>query len=47
MLESIRFPSGPSMYGINYQPICVHATSVNVLKNRILLDKYLVKAGYT
>ena len=24
---------------------CVHATSVNVFKNRI--DKYLVKAGYT
>ena len=24
---------------------CVHATSVNVYKNRI--DKYLVKAGYT
>ena len=24
---------------------CVHATSVNLFKNRI--DKYLVKAGYT
>ena len=24
---------------------CVHATSVNMFKNRI--DKYLVKAGYT
>ena len=24
---------------------CVHASSVNVFKNR--LDKYLVKAGYT
>ena len=24
---------------------CVHATSVNVFKNRI--DRYLVKAGYT
>ena len=24
---------------------CVHASSVNVFKNRI--DKYLVKAGYT
>ena len=34
------------MYGINYQLIVyVHATSVNVFKNRI--DKYLVKAGYT
>ena len=32
------------MYGINYQNY-VHATSVNVFKNRI--DKYLVKAGYT
>ena len=25
--------------------VCVHATSVNVFKNRI--DTYLVKAGYT
>ena len=32
------------MYGINYQLIdCVHATSVNVFKNRIY--KCLVKAG--
>ena len=35
------------MYGINYQrrQECVHASSVNMFKNRI--DKYLVKAGYT
>ena len=26
-------------------PECVHASSVNMFKNRI--DKYLVKAGYT
>ena len=34
------------MFGINYQlKECVHASSVNMFKNRI--DKYLVKAGYT
>ena len=33
------------MYGINYQHDCVHASSVNMFKNRI--DRYLVKAGYT
>ena len=34
------------MYGTNYQlSECVHASSVNMFKNRI--DKYLVKAGYT
>ena len=33
------------MYGIHYQKLCVHASSVNMFKNRI--DKYLVKAGYT
>ena len=32
------------MYGINSTE-CVHASSVNMFKNRI--DKYLVKAGYT
>ena len=31
------------MYGIS--KVCVHASSVNMFKNRI--DKYLVKAGYT
>ena len=40
MLENSHFPSGPSMYGINY-----HASSVNMFKNKI--DKYLAKAGYT
>ena len=43
MLENTHFPSGPSMYGINYQH-CVHASSVNMFKNKI--DKYLAKAGY-
>ena len=34
------------MYGINYQLAeCVHASSVNMFKN--IIDKYLVKAGYT
>ena len=33
------------MYGINYQQECVHASSVNMFKNRI--DKYLVMAGYS
>ena len=33
------------MYGINYQRSVLHASSVNMFKNRI--DKYLVKAGYT
>ena len=33
------------MYGINYQQSVVHASSVNMFKNKI--DKYLVKAGYT
>ena len=34
------------MYGINYQSSdCVHASSVNMFKNKI--DKYLVIAGYT
>ena len=34
------------MYGINYQKsACVHASSVNMFKNRI--EKYLVGAGYT
>ena len=37
MLESLHFPRGPSMYGINYQQ---SASSVNMFKNRI--DKYLV-----
>ena len=32
------------MYGIK-KTECVHASSVNMFKNRI--DKYLVKAGYT
>ena len=33
------------MYGINFSEECVHASSVNMFKNRI--EKYLVKAGYT
>ena len=33
------------MYGITYQTDCIHASSVNMFKNKI--DKYLVKAGYT
>ena len=33
------------MYEINYQRMLVHASSVNMFKNRI--DKYLVEAGYT
>ena len=34
------------MYGINkLSTYCVHASSVNILKNKI--DKYPVKAGYT
>ena len=33
------------MYGITYQLIDMHASSVNMFKNKI--DKYLVKAGYT
>ncbi len=37
MLES--FPRGPSTTE------CVHASSVNMFKNKI--DKYLVKAGHT
>ena len=45
MLESVHYPRGPSIYGINYLTECVHASSVNMFKNRI--DKYLVKAGYT
>ena len=35
------------MYGIHYRLLeeCVHASSVNMFKNRIY--KYRVKAGYT
>ncbi len=33
------------MYGTKLSAECVHASSVNMFKNRI--DKYLVKAGYT
>ena len=33
------------MYGKQLSTECVHASSVNMFKNRI--DKYLVKAGYT
>ena len=33
------------MYGIHFSTECVHASSVNMFKNKI--DKYLVKAGYT
>ena len=34
------------MYGINYQrSVYLHASSVNMFKN--IIDKYLVKAGYT
>ena len=42
----VIFPGGPSMCGINYQcSECVHASSVNILNNRI--DNYLVMAGYS
>ena len=33
------------MYGIKLSTDCVHASSVNMFKNKI--DKYLAKAGYT
>ena len=26
---------------------CIHASSVNVFKNKNIIDKYLLKAGYT
>ena len=39
MLERIHFRRGPSSTD------CVHASSVNMFKNKI--DKYLVKVGYT
>ena len=47
MLESIRSgsPIGLSMHGIILSTDCVHASSVNMFKNRI--DKYLGKVGYT
>ena len=41
-------PSGSVMNNIywnNLSTDCVHASSVNMFKNKI--DKYLVKAGYT
>ncbi len=33
------------MYGKKIATECVHASSVNMFKNRI--DKYVVKTGYT
>ena len=42
MLESINFPRGPSVWN-TLSVDCVHASSVNMFKNRI--DKYLAKAG--
>ena len=52
MLESIRFSQRTINVWNKLSIDCVHATSVNVFKNRI--DKYLVKAfthkireGYT
>ena len=42
MLESFHFPIN---VWNKLSTECVHASSVNVFKNRI--DKYLVKAGYT
>ena len=45
MLESIHFPQRTINLCNNLSTDFVHATSVNVFKNRI--DKYLVKAGYT
>ena len=32
------------MHGIHFSTECVHASNVNMFKNKI--DKYLVKAGY-
>ena len=43
MLESIHFPRGPSMDGINYQLIVYMLVMLIMFKNTI--DKYLVKAG--
>ena len=45
MLESFYFPIGPSMYGINYQQSVDMLLVVLMFKN--IIDKYLVKAGYT
>ena len=42
MLESIHFPRGQSLYGINYQLIV--CMLVVLIMNK--LDTYLVKAGY-
>ena len=46
MLESVLFPGGPSMYGVDYRLIVYMLLySVGVFKNG--MDKCLVKAGYT
>ena len=48
MLGSFHFHRGPSLCYFLWNKLsseCVHASSVNMFKNRI--DKYLVKAGYT
>ena len=45
MLGSFHFHRGPFNVWNKLSTDCVHASSVNMFKNRI--DKYLVKAGYT
>ena len=45
MLESFHFPKRSINVWNKLSTECVHASSVNMFKNKI--DKYLVKAGYT
>ena len=45
MLENTHFPRGPYNVWNKLSTDCVHASSVNMFKNKI--DKYLAKAGYT
>ena len=43
-VRKFSFPRVPSMHRINHHQ-CVHASGINMFKN--IIDKYLVKAGYT
>ena len=45
MLESFSFSQRTINVWNKISTECVHASSVNMVKNKI--DKYLVKAGYT